>query len=160
MGEKIICTTCYYKLPRTNFHLLKENPLNEVFAGRVNFEHIVSFLNFRKGGQVQQLVHQFKYRNKKEIGFFMGQVYARDLKNTNWINSIDCIIPIPLHQKKLKKRGFNQSEEFAMGMADTLDIPVNNSTLQRIKFSETQTRKSKYKRWENVKTFFGLRAIK
>ena len=87
----------------------------------------------------------------------MGCLYAHELNQTNWIKNIDCIIPIPLHPQKLKKRGYNQSEEFAAGLSSGLGIPLKTDILERIKFSETQTRKTKYKRWENVKGIFEVR---
>jgi len=154
VGEKILCTVCFYKLPKTNYHLDANNPVQELFSGRVNISHAATFLRFSKGGMVQRLIHEFKYKNKKEIGFFLGELYANELMQTDWIKSIDYIIPIPLHPLKLKKRGFNQSEVFANGISNFLDIPVRSDLLSRIKFSETQTKKSKYKRWENVKDIF------
>lgn len=153
-GEKVLCTSCFYKLPRTNFHLENTNPLSELFVGRIKLEQMVAFLHFRKGGMVQKLIHQFKYKNRTEIGNIMGEIYANELLLSDWINSIDIIIPIPLHKQKFKKRGFNQSEEFAVGISKILDLPLRIDLLKRIKFSETQTRKSKYKRWENVKDIF------
>ncbi len=154
MGEKIICTSCFYKLPRTNFHMMDQNPMHEMFAGRIVLEQILAFLNFQKGGMVQRLIHEFKYKNRKEIGFVLGEIYANELRQIEWVNSVDYLIPIPLHNKKLKKRGFNQSEEFAAGISKVLDIPMKCDLLNRIKFSETQTKKGKYKRWENVKDIF------
>ncbi len=154
VGEKVICTSCFYKLPRTNFHLMDQNPLNEMFAGRIEFEQMLAFLNFQKGGMVQKLIHEFKYKNRKEIGFVLGEIYANELRQCEWIDSIDYLIPIPLHEQKFKKRGFNQSEEFASGIAKVLEIPLWTDLLYRVKFSETQTKKTKYKRWENVKDIF------
>ena len=156
IGEKVICTSCFFKLPRTNFHTMNQNPLYDLFAGRINLDHAISFLNFRKGGMVQQLIHQFKYKNKREIGFLLGEIYANELKLCEWINTVNYLIPIPLHKKKFKKRGFNQSEEFASGISNVLEIPLKNDLLNRVKFSETQTKKSKYKRWENVKDIFEI----
>lgn len=153
-GEKIICTPCIYQLPRTNFHLIASNPLCEIFLGRVDIKHVVSFLIFQKGSGVQHLMHQFKYKNRKEIGLVMGEIFAYELKQTAWIQTVSCIIPIPLHPKKMKTRGYNQSEEFAAGLANVLGIPLQTEILKRVKFSETQTRKTKYKRWENVKGIF------
>lgn len=156
-GEQIICSICIYKLPKTDFHKSRPNVLNELFVGRLEIEQVASFLSFRKEGSAQELIHHFKYKNRKEIGFFMGQLYAHELNQTNWIKNIDCIIPIPLHPQKLKKRGYNQSEEFAAGLSSGLGIPLKTDILERIKFSETQTRKTKYKRWENVKGIFEVR---
>ncbi len=155
-GEKILCTSCFYKLPKTDFHLDDKNPIHDLFLGRINLQDVAAYLYFKKGGGVQQLIHEFKYKSKVEIGNFLGENYGYELLKTDWIKSIDCIIPIPLHHKKLKKRGFNQSEEFAAGISKVLDLPLRTDLLKRTKFSETQTRKSKYKRWENVKDIFEI----
>jgi ComF family protein len=156
-GEKIICTFCLYKLPKTNFHLSEQNPIHDLFIGRIDIKHSGAYLNFRKGGGVQQLIHEFKYKSRVEIGRFLGECYGIDLMEAPWIKTVDCVIPIPLHEKKLKKRGFNQSEEFASGIAKILEIPMRLDVLERATFSETQTKKSKYQRWENVKGVFEIK---
>lgn len=158
-NEIIICTSCHYKLPKTNFHKSKHHVVSEVFSGRINLNHSGAFLYFGKGGRVQNLIHQFKYRKNKEIGIYLGKLYAIDLQETNWIKDVDLIIPIPLHDSKLRVRGFNQSEEFANGLSQILGLPVCTNYLKRIKKSETQTRKSRYKRWENVSGIFELTII-
>ncbi len=155
-GEKIVCTFCYYKLPKTDFHLYHQNPVHELFYGRVEIQYSGAFLNFKKGGGVQQLIHDFKYKSQLEIGQFLGESYGLDLMEAAWVNSLDFIIPIPLHPDKLKKRGFNQSEVFASGISKTLNLPMKSECLKRIRFSETQTKKSKYERWENVRGIFEL----
>lgn len=152
--ERTICLSCIYKLPRTNFHLLDDNPVARVFWGRVKLEYVSAFVYFNKKGRVQNLMHQFKYRNRKDIGFELGKLFGQDLKKSNWISEIDLIIPVPLHKKKLKKRGYNQSEEIVKGLAKSLDIPTNYSWLQRTIESETQTKKNRIQRWENVKEIF------
>ena len=157
-GEKIICTLCLYKLPKTNFHLSDQNPIQELFFGRIDIQHSGAYLNFRKGGGVQQLIHEFKYKSQLEIGQFLGENYGFDLMEALWIQSLDFVIPIPLHPDKLRKRGFNQSEIFASGIAKILDLPLGSEMLKRAKFSETQTKKSKYQRWENVKGIFEVTA--
>lgn len=156
-GEKTLCTSCFHKLPRTDFHHENHNILHEIFMGRIKLEQMVAFLYFKKGGMVQEIIHQFKYKNRTEVGNTLGEIYAYELMQCNWINNIDFLIPIPLHGKKLKKRGFNQSEEFAKGLSKILDLPLRSDLLSRAIFSETQTRKSKYQRWENVKDIFELK---
>lgn len=154
--EKTICILCSFKLPRTKFHLEEDNPVSRVFWGRVKLENVCAFVYFSKKGRVQNLMHHFKYRNRKDIGFELGKLYGQDLKKAKWIEDIDVIIPVPLHKKKLKKRGFNQSEEIVKGLAESLEIPMNLRSLQRIKASETQTKKTRIQRWENVKDIFDL----
>ena len=155
-GEKIICLSCLYKLPKTNFHLERNNIIEKIFWGRFPIQRASTFLFFSKGGRVQNLMHEFKYRSKREIGFYLGELFARELLKEGWTNDIDMIIPIPLHSKKQQIRGYNQSEEFAKGLEKELSIPVEIAVIKRIFASETQTKKSRFRRWENVSEIFGL----
>ena len=102
------------------------------------------------------MLHAIKYRGNKELAILIGKWYAKDLKGHAIIGKADCIIPVPLHHKKRKIRGYNQSEEFAKGIAEGLDIPCINHVLLRSEFTATQTKKNKYERWENVEDVFEL----
>lgn len=153
-NEKLICLSCLYKLPRTNFHLENDTTVEKVFWGRLEFQKATAFLYFAKGGRVQRLMHTFKYQSKKEIGFYLGELFARELKKSNWFEGIDMIIPVPLHYKKERIRGYNQSIEFAKGIESITSIELQTSILKRIRASETQTKKSRYRRWENVNEIF------
>lgn len=154
--ERTICLSCVYKLPRTEFHHQDDNPIARVFWGRVKLEHTAAFVYYNKKGRVQNLMHQFKYNGRKDIGFELGKLYGQDLKKAKWIHEIDVIIPVPLHRKKFKKRGYNQSEEVVKGLVYSLHIPMDLTSLQRIKESETQTKKNRIQRWENVMGIFEL----
>lgn len=156
-NEEIACTLCLYKLPRTNFHLLEENPVSKVFWGRVKVEHASSFLYFRKKGIVQTLIHHFKYKGRKDIGVFLGKLYGHELSESKLYDEIDYIIPVPLHKKKLLSRGYNQSDMFAYGLNESMGIEVLSDILYRKKHSSTQTKKSRFERWENVEEIFELK---
>jgi len=156
--EKVICMSCLFKLPKTNFHLQDENPISRIFWGRVRLETATSFLFFNKGGNVQELIHQLKYKGKKNVGIFLGKAFGNDLSKSPLFNSIDCIIPVPLHPKKERKRGFNQSLVISEGISETLQKPVLNDNLIRLVHTSTQTKKSRYSRWENVKDVFGIKS--
>ncbi len=155
--EQLICLSCLYKLPKTNFHLEHNNIIEKIFWGRVPVEKATSYLNFRKGGKVQNLMHNFKYKSKKNIGFYLGEHFARDLKKENWFDGIDLMIPIPLHYKKQQIRGYNQSEEIAKGLESITSIPVEIKVVERRLPSQTQTKKSRFKRWENVSEIFKIK---
>ncbi len=155
--EKLICTSCIYKLPKTNFHKEKENPLSKIFWGRINIESVSAYYLFKKGSKVQHLLHQFKYKGNKEIGTFIGELYGRELLQSEYFNTVEVIIPVPLHKKKERKRGFNQSEYFAKGLSLGMKNEINTKTLLREKMSETQTKKTRFKRWENVSNIFLLK---
>lgn len=155
-NENIICLSCLYKLPRTNFERHENNPISRIFWGRANIHSATSFLFFNKGGNVQKLIHQLKYKGNTETGKYLGVLFGNDLNKSSLFNSIDLIIPVPLHKKKLHKRGFNQSDVIAEGIGQAMHIPAYIDTLHRIEYTDTQTKKSRYKRWENVKGKFGL----
>ncbi len=155
--EEIICISCEFHLPRTNFHLSLENPMFKLFWGKVSLESAASYLYFHKGNKVQQLIHQLKYQGRKDIGIKLGQQYGYDLKVSPFFQTIQLIIPIPLYAKRLKKRGYNQSEQFAIGLGEIMKIPVDPNSICRIKETETQTNKSRFKRWQNVAEVFEVK---
>ena len=103
-----------------------------------------------------KILHALKYKNKPELGIEIGEKYGNILKNIDVFKSADCIIPVPLHKKRLKKRGYNQSEMFAKGLSQSMNIPIDVISLQRIAYTETQTKKNRLLRWENVKEKFSL----
>jgi ComF family protein len=154
--ESFLCNYCHLNLPKNNFHQDPENKLVQALAGRVPLIYGLSFYLFEKSGRVQKLLHAIKYQEQKELGRHLGKIYASDLLKSGWSNDIDQIIPIPLHQKKLKARGYNQSEWFAMGLSDNLNKELNTSSLSRVRETSTQTKKKKYQRWENVEGIFAL----
>ena len=156
-NEQVICTNCIYHLPVTNFHSDPENKLARQLWGRFPFIQATSFVYFQKGNRVQNIMHHLKYNNRPEAGYRMGQLYAYELNMTlQWLKP-DLIIPVPLHPSKMKKRGYNQSEYIARGMASVLNIPLILNNLIRIENTETQTRKSRFARYENLKDAFLVR---
>jgi ComF family protein len=134
----------------------EENPLVRKFYGRVPFKGAASLFLFEKSGKVQRMLHAIKYQQQKELARHLGKVYAEDLNKTGFFDQVDVIVPVPLHEKKLRRRGFNQSEWFAKGLSEGIHKPVDTAGLVRIKDTGTQTRKKRYERWENVDGIFGL----
>ena len=155
-GEDILCTKCIHELPRTNYHKDLENPVFKRLYGRLPIRFALAFLLFKKGGRVQRLLHELKYNNHPEIGQLLGRVYGNDLQNEGFGKHLDIILPIPLHPVKQKRRRYNQSAEFAKGLSQSLNVGYSNEAIKRIIVTETQTRKSKLRRWENVKEVFSV----
>lgn len=153
-SESLICTTCLHQLPFTNYHLEPDNKLAKQFWGRVNIKSATAFLYFNKGGKVQNLMHQLKYNNQPQIGILLGNLYAKHLIESHKFENINAIIPVPLHPKKQKKRGYNQSEQFAIGLSEGLGIKTYTDILYRAEFKESQTSKSRSNRFDNMKTVF------
>lgn len=153
-GERIICTRCMLDLPKSNYHLERDNPFYLKFSGRIPVKFVMTLFKFVKRGKVQHLLHALKYKNQPEIGVQLGRVYGADLVAEKYKDQFDVIVPVPLHPSKRKKRGYNQSEEFGKGLSEVLEIPCTEKFLKRIKATSTQTRKSKLSRWENVSAVF------
>ena len=157
--EEVLCFSCLYHLPKTGFHLQEDNPVARQFWGKINFASAASFYFFSKGGKVQHLVHQFKYKGYKEIGFYVGTIYGTELVKSPLFINITSVIPVPLHPRKQAKRGYNQAEWFAKGLAHSMGVELDTTSLIRSFASETQTRKSRFNRWENVKEIFSVADI-
>lgn len=153
-NERHLCLHCQMHLPETHFHKDLENPLNLIFAGRVKVENVCSLLYYKKGNGVQHILHALKYKGQKELGSFLGEYYGRQLKLEPRFRTIDFIIPIPLHPDKERKRGYNQSEWIAKGLSAGMGKPYRTDVLVRTHYTETQTKKSRFSRWENVKEVF------
>jgi ComF family protein len=154
--EYFVCNYCQLNLPKSNYHKQPQNELSYVFAGRIPFQNALSFYVFEKSGKIQRLLHAIKYQNQKTLAEFLGKQYAKDLISDNVFADVDVIIPIPLHKNKLKTRGFNQSEYFAKGISEKMNIAIDTTTLIRKTETSTQTKKRKYQRWENVEGIFEL----
>ncbi len=155
-SETYFCLECRFKLPKTNFHLQKDNLVEKRFWGKVHIERATSFLHFQKGGSAQILLHHLKYKGEKEIGFILGKFFAIELQASSFYNNIDLIVPVPLHINRFKKRGYNQSEWIAKGLSEVLQKPVESKALIRSVENQTQTRKSVYERWENTANIFAI----
>lgn len=153
-GEEVLCTKCRHDLPLTNHHLITENDAFKRLAGRVPLEKAMSLLLFEKQGIVQQIVHKLKYKGHQEVGTLLGYWYGEIIKNE--FDDVDEIIPVPLHKKRLKERGYNQVTTFCDSLSDCLKIPVNDAVLVRKLYSKTQTKKSFFFRTDISKEIFDV----
>jgi ComF family protein len=152
-NERIICSDCIYHLPRTDYHLDQDNPVARIFWGRIRVEQATAYYFFSKGSRFRRLIHELKYLGREDIGEELGRAFGYDLIRTGFRDT-DLVVPVPLHKKKFKKRGFNQSECIARGIAEAMDKPMNTSSICRAFHTTTQTRKSRYDRWLNVEGVF------
>lgn len=155
-GEKAICMHCLYDLPYTDFHLHSDNRVAKQLWSRLPFEAAMAMLYFKKGTKIQNLIHNLKYNGKTEIGYKLGNLLGQKLLLSEQYKAIDFIIPVPLHPKRERTRGYNQSVCIADGLAEVLGVPVQKTLLIRKKITETQTRKSRFIRYENMLSVFEL----
>ena len=153
-GEELICTGCMLEMPRSNYHLQRENPFYNKFKGRLPVKYVMTLFKFVKGSRVQHILHALKYKNQPELGNILGRVYGNELLQSGYREEFDLIIPVPIHKTRRRKRGYNQSDEFGKGLAEILGIPCSDLFMERKTKTETQTQKTKLNRWENVREVF------
>lgn len=155
--ENLVCTRCRSQLPKTGYELNEDNPLARIFYGKVRLKAVTACFFFSKEGKVQHLIHELKYKGNKEAGMFLGQELGKTIKEAPLYQGIDYLIPVPLHPKKEKQRGYNQSLMIAQGISEVTDIQIGDGFLVRSVNTSTQTHKNKEERWQNVKDIFELR---
>ena len=153
-GEEHLCLNCLCALPRIRFSNQEDNKMARLLWGKMPIERAYAFLYYSKGGSVRELLFQLKYYGNQRIGFFLGRCMAKELFSTGFFDGIDGIIPVPLHDKKLKSRGYNQSELLAEGISSVVRMRVLKDVLRRRQYTDTQTHKSNYERWNNVMDVF------
>lgn len=155
--EETVCLKCRYTLPFTGYENLADNPLAQVFYGRVRFHAVTACFFFAKSGKVQHLIHELKYKNNPEAGVFLGQELGKTIKDAPLFQGIDYLIPVPLHPRREKQRGYNQSLLIAQGINEVTGIPIGDKYLIRAVYTTTQTKKSADERHKNVKDIFEVR---
>ena len=153
-NESLICTDCLYNLPFTNFHLQADNIVARQFWGKIALEGAYALYYFNKGGKIQNLMHEFKYRGVRQIGNLLGEIAGSQLIKNEIFKTIDVVIPVPLHNRRMRQRGYNQSACFAEGLATKLNAVVEENNLVRVIATETQTHKSRFARFENMQEVF------
>lgn len=155
-GESLMCTNCRHDLPRFENYDYRNNRLSEVFKGRISLELMGAFLNFYNTGKTKNLVHQLKYHGRQEIGTLLGYWVGNELKKNKDFQSIDCVVPVPLHSKKLRKRGYNQLSTFGETLASVIQANYESKILVRSSFTNTQTFKGRFDRFLNTETKFTI----
>ncbi|RTE54673.1 ComF family protein [Arenibacter aquaticus] len=155
-GEVHICTVCRNQLPLTEYNFNAENSVDRIFYGRINIIKASSFLFFTKKGIVKNLIHYLKYKNQEQIGLFLGNWYGHLLHQNNFLTNIDLVVPVPLHRKKLRKRGYNQVALFAKTVADHIKAEYRDDILLKTANTRTQTQKSRLLRWQNKQALYIL----
>ncbi len=154
-NEHCICIPCLYDIPRVKFKNYSDNQVTKMFWGRSTIQNAMAYYYFSRGSKYRNLIHQLKYNRQKEIGTLLGKQLGNELYHSP-MRDIDIIIPVPLHTKKRMQRGYNQSEIIASGIGKILNKPVITNILYRTVYTKTQTKKTRYERWENIKDVFQL----
>jgi ComF family protein len=152
----LLCLACDAQILPTNFHLSAENPVMERFWGRLPLHSATVYSAFSKGGLLRKLIHRLKYQGQGDIGIALGWRCGQLLRQSPLFETVDEVLPVPLHPKKQHERGYNQAERFAKGIAQALDCPLNTRSLMRPLYTQSQTKKTRQDRFSNVQTAFAL----
>lgn len=155
-GERSICSACRHDIPLTNHHLNLQNDAYIKFYGRLPVEFVAAMMYFHNKGIVQQIIHNLKYRGQLHVGEVVGQWYASQLCKLDICATFDQIIPVPLHKRRLRERGYNQVMPFASALSHTLGVPLNDHLLVRNVYSKTQTKKNLLGRSDVNKSIFDV----
>ncbi len=154
--KNLLCLQCICDLPHTLEAIHPGNHTEKIFIGRLPIHAAGSEFYFSKESLIQRLIHQLKYNGNTDIGFYLGEIMGRSILNSSRFGNIDQLIPLPLHPNKERKRGYNQAAIICQGMSEVMNVPVSTGNLVRQRFTETQTRKHRAGRWENVDGSFAI----
>ncbi len=156
-GECDICTTCRYMAPLTGYEGDAANPLSRRFWGVVPVERASSLIFFVHGSKFQQLIHNFKYRNRWRSALVMGRWLGESLRRAGLYADVDVVVPVPLHAIRLLRRGYNQSDYVARGVAEAMGLKVDSRALSRSRNNPSQTRLAERDKRDNVRNLFVVR---
>jgi ComF family protein len=155
--DNLLCLKCINTLPHTNYAQHANNQVEKIFWGRIPLAAAHSQFYFSKSSMVQELMHQLKYKSNQSIGMYLGEMMGHSLLNSNRFTGVDGLVPLPMYADKQHRRGYNQAAVICKGMALAMNIPVINNNVCRQYATETQTRKSRIERWENVTGSFVIK---
>lgn len=155
-GERHVCLNCLYELPAIHDVSFRENPTADRFLGKIEFEGAASGYRYGKDSNIQKALELLKYKGEKEIGSCLAKAAAPRLRERGFFKDIDGLIPVPLHKKKQRIRGYNQSEWIAKGLSEGTGIPVHTDLLGRSVHNATQTTRNLWNRWQNAQGLFEL----
>ncbi|MFN8285236.1 MAG: phosphoribosyltransferase family protein [Chitinophagales bacterium] len=159
--EEFICRNCEADLPQTNNIVDSENALTKRFTGRIPLQGAAAFYQFRKEGPVQELLHNLKYKGRQEIGKAIGELFGTRMSEpASVIKNVDLVVPVPLHWKKERKRGYNQCSTFATAIAESIGTKVSFTALERVHENISQTTQSRFDRYNNVAEIFAVKEEK
>lgn len=155
--EHSLCSTCLLHLPRTTYQFTPhDNPMAQLFWHLSPAEQAAALIFYEPHSEVAQLIYDLKYHDRPDIGEDMGRLMAGEMQLARFFDGIDVLLPVPLSRKRLRQRGYNQSEQLALGISDVTHLPVITKILRRTHFHQSQTQLSRRERQENVEDMFEL----
>lgn len=156
-NECEVCVDCLIHLPLTRYAMVKNNPLELAIGGKIPCVAATSYLYFVEGEVGQHIVHAAKYHGQVDIATIFGRQLGKDILDSGRFNTVDAIVPVPLHWLRKFQRGYNQSEILCKGIAKIFDRPVVTDVLYRNRYTSTQTKRNSQERTQNVANAFSVR---
>lgn len=153
--ESFLCLRCMDAMPETNFELHRNNPVEKKLWGRLVLQNATAQYYFTGESLMKRLMHQFKYKGDKELGLQLGKMMGESISRSGRF-FVDALIPLPLFPAKEKKRGYNQATVLCQGIAESFGVPVLKDVITRSQHTDTQTRKKRIERWQNMEGKFVL----
>ena len=157
--ENQVCDLCMYTLPKYEENEFKDNSLARKFWGRVRLENVAAQYKLTGSSAVKSIIHQIKYRGNTDLGIAMGEVLGATLMKSTLFTDVNLLLPVPLHPKKERLRGYNQCDLLLTGLGAVMNIPIVKNKLIRKKHNSTQTKKNRYERYINSKEVFYITDI-
>lgn len=156
--ERSLCSVCLLHLPRTGYQFTPtDNPMAQLFWHLAPIERAAALMFYEPHSEMAQMVYDLKYRDRPDIGEDMGRLMANEMQMAHFFDDIDLLLPVPLSRRRMRQRGYNQSEQIAIGISDIIRLPIARKALRRKHFQQSQTQLSRHERQENVTDMFLLR---
>lgn len=162
----VLCDACLRSLPRTEQENLLQNSTEMALTGQpkdivremkvMHLRRAAAYLFYEKDHPMQQAIHRMKYADQPLIGYQLGRQAALAFQYSDFFDGIDVIVPMPLHPKRLRERGYNQSEYIARGLSDVTGIPIDTTHVTRIKNTSKQALQRGEDRRQNVADAFAV----
>ena len=151
--EQVVCSSCLASITRTEHAIIQDNGIDMLFAElikeisrRVRYEKggAWGYFNRERGQILRNLIERGKYgtRSQAEVFSYLGEVAAREYIDSDLFDDIDVLVPVPLHPRRLRERGFNQAEWICRGMSKVLGIPIDTEHLYRVRNNAHQAQSS------------------
>lgn len=158
--EELLCTRCRHDLPICDWKDHSTNLVTDKLRGRIPLTYADALFYFEKGNKAQALIHDLKYRNQKHISGYLGRWHGENLKHKKWTKNIDVIIPVPIHARRRRQRGYNQVEDYAKAISEKIGCEYNDKLLKRNHYTATQVFKNRLARTDVIEHNFYLKSNK
>ena len=156
-AEKTLCVSCLLDLNLSEYYSGESgNKLERTMWQRLPLERAAAFMTYDHSDAQHEMVLHLKYHNQTRIGYHVGKLMGRQLIERHFFDGINIIVPVPIPRGKRVQRGYNQSEQLALGISQVTGIPIDTHVVKRLPYKTSQTRLSAAQRQENVKGTFLL----